>query len=85
MTKTYIGSQAFLLGDRIAPQTTAMDEGRTVRGTKRQNVIVINYAVRLPGEPFTARPSAGRSVWLKLDPATMRFGEVARNFEGESR
>ena len=81
----YVGSEAFLLGDRIAPQTTHMDEGITSRGTNRQNVIVVNYAVRLPGEPFTVRPSLGKSIWLKLDPATMQFDEVAKNFEGESR
>ena len=81
----YIGSQAFFLGDRVAPQTTEIDEGETSKGTKRQNVIVVNYAVRLPGEPFTARPSLGKSIWLKLDPQTMHFGEVVQNFEGESR
>lgn len=81
----YIGSHGILLGDRIAPQTTHMDEEKTVRGTNRQNVIVVNYAVRLPGEPFTAKPSLGKSIWIKLDPKTMQFGEVAQNFEGESR
>ena len=81
----YVGSQALLLGDRIAPQTTHMDEGITTKGTNRQNVVVVNYAVRLPGEPFTTRPSLGKSIWIKLDPATMQFGEVAQNFEGESR
>ena len=81
----YVGSQAVFLGDRIAPQTTHMDEGITSKGTNRQNIIVVNYAVRLPGEPFTVRPTLGKSIWLKLDPATMRFGEVVRNFEGESR
>lgn len=80
----YVGSSATFLGDRIAPQTTEMDEGKTSKGTNRQNVIVVNYAVRLPGEPFTTRPSMGKSLWLKLDPATMQFGEVAQNFEGES-
>lgn len=81
----YVGSEALLLGDRIAPQTTHMDEGITSKGTYRQNVIVVDYAVRFPGEPFTMRPSLGKSIWLKLDPATMQFGEVAQNFEGESR
>ena len=81
----YVGTQALLLGDRIAPQTTHMDEGITTKGTNRQNVVVVNYAVRLPGEPFTTRPSLGKSIWIKLDPATMQFGEVAQNFEGESR
>jgi len=81
----YVGSEAFFLGDRIAPQPITIDEGLTSRGTYRQNVIVVNYADRLPGEPFTARPSMGKSVWLKLNPETMQFGEVVQNFEGESR
>ena len=38
-----------------------------------------------PGEPMTAQPSVGKSVYLKLDPATMQFGIVEPNFEGESR
>ena len=80
----YIGSDAVLLGDRIAPQTTHMEEEEIDGGTRRQNVIVVNYAVRLPGEPMTARPSMGKSIWLKLDPKTMQFGEVAQNFEGEA-
>lgn len=81
----YVGSDSYLLGDRIAPQSTNMDEGVTLQGTMRDNVIVVNYAVRRPEDPMTAAPSVGKSVWLKLDPATMQFGEVAQNFEGESR
>jgi hypothetical protein len=81
----YVGSDAVLLGDRIAPQTTHMDEGQTSKGTTRQNVIVVNYVVRLPGEPFTTRPSLGKSIWLKLDSTTMKLGEVAQNFEGEAK
>ncbi|MBU4536897.1 hypothetical protein KJ603_02575 [Patescibacteria group bacterium] len=80
----YIGSEAVFLGDRIAPQSTEMDEGMTSNGTNRQNVIIVNYAVRLPDEPFTVQPSVGKSIWLKLDPETVQFGEVAQNFEGES-
>ncbi len=81
----YVGSEGFFLGDRIAPQTTEIDSGKTALGTNRQSVIVVNYAVRMPGEPFSVQPSLGKSVWLKLDPATMKFGEVAQNFEGESK
>jgi len=81
----YIGSHAFYLGDRIAPQTTHIDESLTTMGTNRKNVIVVNFAERLPGEPFTTKPSIGKSVWLKLDPDTMQFGVVAQDFEGESR
>ncbi|MEK7170071.1 MAG: hypothetical protein AAB767_02185, partial [Patescibacteria group bacterium] len=81
----YKGSSAFLLGDRIAPQTINLDEGKTANGTNRQNVVVVNFAERKAGEPMTAGPSVGKSVWLKLDPVTMQFGEVARDFEGETR
>lgn len=74
-----VGSQGLFLGDRIAPQTTELDE----RGG-RINVIVVNYADRNPGESFTVRPSLGKSIWIKLDTKTMQFGEVAQNFEGEA-
>jgi heat shock protein HslJ len=71
----YIGSAAVFLGDRIAPQTTQRGKGR---------VVVVNYADRRPGESFAERPSVGKSIWLLLDPATLQFGEVARDFEGEA-
>ena len=71
----YVGSQGVLLGDRIAPQATTMGTG---------TVVIFNYADRKPGESFTTPPSVGKSIWLKLDPNTMQFGEVAQNFEGES-
>ncbi|MES2416270.1 MAG: hypothetical protein V4504_01055 [Patescibacteria group bacterium] len=80
-----IGSDGVLLGDRIAPQTINIDEGKTTNGTNRQNVIVVNYADRNPGESFTVAPSVGKSIWLKLNPKTMQFGVVEQNFEGESR
>ncbi|MCK9344543.1 MAG: META domain-containing protein [Candidatus Pacebacteria bacterium] len=74
--KGYVGTNdAFLLGDRIAPQTMHMGNG---------NVIVVNYAVRNPGEPFTTRPSLGKSNWLLLDPKTMQFGIVEQDFPGEA-
>src|SRR3989338_5835156 len=76
---TYEGTHAVLLGDRIAPQTTEMS-----RNPNHKNVIVVNYADRAPGEPMTAQPSVGKSIWLKLDPATMQFGQVEQNFEGEA-
>ena len=75
----YVGSQALLLGDRIAPQTTEMS-----RNPVHKDVIVVNYADRAPGEPMTAQPSVGKSIWLKLDPQAMQFGEVVQNFEGEA-
>jgi hypothetical protein len=75
----YVGSEAFLLGDRIAPQTTELSQNPI-----HKHVIVVNYADRAPGEPMTTQPSHGKSVWLKLDPVIMQFGTVVQNFEGET-
>jgi len=71
----YVGSEAFLLGDRVAPQTTEKGKGK---------IVIVNYADRAPGEPFTTSPSVGKSVWLLLDSQTMQFGTVEQNFEGEA-
>lgn len=71
----FVGSDAVLLGDRIAPQTTGMGTG---------NIVIVNYAERAPGDPFTTQPSIGKSRWLLLDVKTMQWGEVAQNFEGEA-
>ncbi len=70
-----VGSYGVLLGDRIAPQSTTL-------GTN--NTIVVNYADRKPGEPFTTKPSVGKSIILKFDPMTNQFGEVVKDFEGEA-
>ncbi len=75
----YVGSKAYLLGDRIAPQTTEMSKDPAT-----PDVIVVNYADRKPGEPFTTQPSVGKSVWLKFDTKTIQLGEVVQNFEGEA-
>jgi len=75
----YVGSMGLLLGDRIAPQTTHMS-----LDPAHKNVIVVNYADRAPGEPMTARPSMGKSIWIKLDPQSMQFGHVEQNFPGEA-
>lgn len=71
----YIGSQAVLLGDRIAPQTIEIDA---------DHIITVNYADRAPGESFATPPSVGTSIRLKLDSDTLQFGEVAQDFEGEA-
>ena len=76
----YRGSDGYLLGDRIAPQT--IHESPNPRHV---NVIVVNYAERNPGEPMTTPPSAGKSAWLKLDVERMQWGIVVPDFEGESR
>ena len=64
----YRGSDGYLLGDRIAPQTTVVS-----RNPRHKNVVVVNYRDRRPGEPMTAQPSVGRSVYLKLDAETVRW------------
>jgi hypothetical protein len=50
------GTNAVLLGDRIAPQTTEIKNGQ----------IIVNYADRKDDEPFTAQPSVGVSKYLKI-------------------
>ncbi len=71
----YKGSSAVLLGDHIAPQSTESGAGKS---------IIINYLDRTHTDPMTAQPSVGKSIGLLLDPATMQFGEVATDFEGEA-
>jgi len=70
----YRGTDAVLLGDRIAPQTTEVTNGK----------LIVNYADRAAGEPMTTAPSMGKSLYLKLDPATMQFGVIDQNFSGEA-
>lgn len=76
----YVGSDAYLLGDRIAPQSTNMSTN-----PQHKYVVVFNYAERAAGEPMSARPSVGKSAYLKLDTQSMQWGIVEPNFEGESR
>ena len=76
----YLGSDGYLLGDRIAPQTTLVS-----RNPRHKNVVVVNYQDRRPDEPMTTQPSVGKSVYLKLDPEAVRWGVVVPGFEGESR
>lgn len=72
-------TEAYLLGDRIAPQPTSLSNNpRHVR------VVTFNFADRAPGEPMTAQPSVGKSVYLKLDPESLRWAIVEPDFEGES-
>ncbi len=64
----YVGSQAFFLGDRIAPQTTEYRDG----------VVIVNYADRALDEPFSTPPSIGKSVRLSFDAEAMVFKEVVQ-------
>jgi heat shock protein HslJ len=71
----FVGAEGMLIGDRIAPQTTAL---------RSDGVAVVNYADRAPGESFSTPPSVGKTIWVKLDPRTLRLGEVVQDFEGEA-
>jgi hypothetical protein len=62
----YRGTNAILLGDRIAPQTTEFRDGE----------IIVNYADRAPGEPMSARPSVGISEYFTI--ADSRLVEVSK-------
>ena len=75
----FVGSDGYLLGDRITPQTITVSDNPNQKG-----VVVVRYADRKAGEPMTTAPSVDKRVDLKLDPATMQWGVVAQDFEGES-
>jgi len=51
------GTNAILLGDRIAPQNIEIKSGQ----------IIANYVDRKPNEPMTTPPSVGFSVYFFLD------------------
>lgn len=76
----YVGSDGYFLGDRIAPQST--EESQNPR---HKYVVVVKYADRAPDEPMTVQPSLSKSAYLKLNPASMQWGIVVPDFEGESR
>ncbi len=54
----YKTTNAFLIGDRIAPQSTFIPIN--------SQEIQVNYAERKPGEPMTAQPSVGATLLLKV-------------------
>ena len=60
----YQGTNAILLGDRIAPQAMEI----------KNNEIIVNYADRASGEPMTAEPSVGVSRYFRVQGGVL--GEV---------
>ena len=52
----YNGTNAVLLGDRIAPQSTEIRDGK----------LIANYADRSLGEPMSAQSSLGVSMYLHV-------------------
>ncbi len=56
----YKTTNAFFIGDRIAPQSTEIHSDSME--------LHVNYADRKEGEPMTARPSEGKVLLLKVTP-----------------
>lgn len=75
----YVGSDGYLLGDRIAPQTTEVSPN-----PRHKHVVVFNYADRARDESMAVAPSVGKSVYLKIDTAHLQWAIVEPDFEGES-
>jgi len=53
---SYVGTNAILLGDRIAPQNIQIQSG----------ALIANYADRNPGEPFSVQPSLGKTFAAQI-------------------
>lgn len=70
----YTPTNTMFLGDRIAPQTVEIQEGRAV----------FNYAERKADEPMSTQPSVGKSVWVHYDAMNNEIGEWVKDFEGEA-
>lgn len=70
----YKTTETMLLGDRIAPQTIEIHEGRAV----------YNIAIRRGTDPMSTPPSIGQSIWVHYDAKTNSIGEWVKGFEGES-
>jgi heat shock protein HslJ len=75
----YVGSEAYLLGDRIAPQNIELS-----RNPAQESVIVVNYADRVAEAPMATPPTVGKSAYIKLDTESMEWGSVEPAFEGEA-
>jgi hypothetical protein len=61
---SYQGTNAILLGDRIAPQSTSVDPNNSAQ-------FIVNYADHAPGQPMSAQPTQGVSKTFKLDNGTL--------------
>lgn len=57
----YRGTNAVLLGDRIAPQSTEIRDGE----------VIVNYGDRKPDEPMTAIPSQGVTKYLNIEDGSL--------------
>ena len=57
----YQGTTATLLGDRIAPQTTEIQDG----------TLIVNYADRKSSDSMTTAPSVGMTKYLKVQGSVL--------------
>lgn len=62
----YQTTNAFLIGDRIAPQSTEIHSDA--------KELHVNFAERKAGEPMTTQPSVGAVLLLKVTPAGVLEG-----------
>ena len=62
----YQTTNAFLIGDRIAPQSTEIQADA--------KELHVNFAERKAGEPMTTQPSSGAVLLLKVTPAGVLEG-----------
>jgi hypothetical protein len=60
--KGYKGTNEVFLGDRIAPQTTEIKDGK----------LIVNYADRKPTDPMTTKPSVGVSKYFNVIGETLK-------------
>jgi len=70
---TYRATETMFLGDRIAPQTIEIRDGRAV----------YNIMERRADEPMSVKPSFARSIWVHYDARANQIGEWVKDFEGE--
>lgn len=70
----YTTTNTLILGDRIAPQTIEIKDGRAV----------YNYAIRKATDAMTVSPSIGKSLYIHYDTKMGTIGELAKDFEGEA-
>jgi hypothetical protein len=57
----YEGTNAIILGDRIAPQTKSIQD----------EIYTVNYADRAEGDPMTTQPSIGVSKYFEVNNSTL--------------
>jgi hypothetical protein len=61
------GTNAILLGDRVAPQNIEIKNGQ----------VIANYAERNPGEPMTTQPSVGVSKYMVVRGTMLEANAIA--------